>query len=189
MPQVSTNEFKPGLKLELDSQPYSIVSNEFVKPGKGQAFNRVRLKHLLTGRTIERTFKSGDKVDIADVNETEMRMLYKEGDGVVFMCDDTFEQVQISNERIGESMGWMKEDLLYGVLFYNGEPVNVDPPTFIELTITETMPGEKGNTAAGRVMKPATTETGAVLQVPIFVSEGEVVKFDTRTGEYVSRVS
>lgn len=189
MAQVSTNEFKAGLKLEIDNQPYSIVSNEFVKPGKGQAFNRVRLRQLLTGRVIERTFKSGDKAEVADVNETEMRMLYKEQDGIVFMDDNTFEQVKIPNENIGDNMNWMLEDILYSILIYKGAPVSVEPPTFVEMKIAETMPGEKGNTAAGRVMKPATTENGADIQVPIFINEGEVVKIDTRTGDYVSRVS
>jgi elongation factor P len=187
--QISTNEFKQGIKLELDNQPFLIISNEFVKPGKGQSFNRVRLKHLLTGRTIERTFKSGDKADVADVVEAEMRLLYKEGDGVVFMDETSYEQVKIPNSNIGETMAWLKEDLVYGVIFYKGSPVNIDPPIFMELKITETMPGDKGNTASGRVMKPATLETGATVQIPIFINEGEVVKFDTRNGEYVSRAS
>ncbi len=189
MAQVSTNEFKAGLKLVLDGQPYTIINNEFVKPGKGQAFSRVRLKHLLSGRVIERTFKSGDKCEIADVQETEMRLLYKEADGVVFMNDNSFEQVKISNESIGDTMSWLLEDLLYEIIFYNGEPVNVEPPTFIETKVTETAPGERGNTASGRVMKPATIESGAQVQVPIFINEGDIVKIDTRTGDYVSRVN
>lgn len=187
MAQISTNEFKQGIKLELDNQPFLIVTNEYVKPGKGQAFNRVRLKHLLTGNVIERTFKSGDKADIADIVETNMRLLYKENDGVVFMDEATYDQVKIPNSNIGDTMAWLKDDLVYGVIFYKGSPVNIDPPIFIDLKITETMPGDKGNTASGRVMKPAVLETGATVQIPIFISEGEVVKFDTRNGEYVSR--
>lgn len=189
MAQVSTNEFKSGMKVEVEGQPYNIVSNEFVKPGKGQAFNRVRIKHLLTGRVIERTFKSGEKLELADIVETQMRMLYKEADGVVFMDENTFEQITIPNENIGDNTKWLIEDMMYDILIYKGNPVSVEPPTFMELKITETAPGDRGNTASGRVLKPATLETGATVQVPIFVVEGEKVKIDTRTGEYVSRVS
>lgn len=189
MAQVSTNELKAGLKVEVEGQPYTIVTNEFVKPGKGQAFNRVRLKHLINARVIERTFKSGDKLDIADVVESSMRMLYKEADGVIFMDDKTFEQTKISLENIGDTAQWLMEDRLYAVVFYKGLPVTVEPPTFMEMKIVETAPGERGNTASGRVLKPATIESGAMIQVPIFVEEGEVIKVDTRTGEYVSRVS
>ncbi len=187
MAQISTNEFKPGVKIEIDKQPYTIVSNEFVKPGKGQAFNRVRIKQLLTGRTVEKTFKSGDKVDLADVIETQMRMLYKENDGIVFMDENTFEQLKISSENIGDTMQWLKEDLLYDILIYNGEAVAVEPPTFIDLKIVQCDPGVRGDTASGRVLKPAVTETGAKIQVPIFINEGEVIKVDTRTAEYASR--
>lgn len=189
MPQISTNEFKPGIKLEIDGQPFLIVNNEFVKPGKGQAFNRVKLKNLMTGRLIERTFKSGDKCDVADINESAMRMLYKEADGVVFMDDNTFEQLKIPLSVIGDTLQWLMEDLNYDILFYNGSPISIEPPTFIEMRIVETAPGDRGNTASGRVLKPANTESGAQIQVPIFVEEGDVVKIDTRTGEYVSRVT
>jgi len=189
MAQASTNEIRPGFKVEVEGQPYFVTGNEFVKPGKGQAFNRIRLKHLLTGRVVEKTFKSGEKLELADVNETEMRLLYTEQDGAVFMDDNSFEQVTIPFNSIGDNKRWLKEDLLFGVIFYNGQPVNIDPPTFIELKITETAPGVRGDTASGRVMKPAILETGTEVQVPIFVNEGEVVRIDTRTGEYASRVS
>lgn len=189
MAQVSTNEFRAGMKIEVEGQPYTIVTNEFVKPGKGQAFNRVRIKHLISGRTVEKTFKSGDKVDVADVAEIQMRMLYKEADGVVFMDESNFEQVKIPNESIGDTAQWLMEDLLYDVIFYKGQPVNIDPPTFMEMKIVDTAPGDRGNTASGRVLKPAITESGAKIQVPIFVEQDEIVKIDTRTGEYVSRVS
>jgi elongation factor P len=188
MAQISTNEFKGGIKVEMEGQPYVIVTNEFVKPGKGRAFNRVKLKHLVTGRVIERTFTSGDKIDLADVTEANMRMLYKEQDGVVFMDDNTFEQITISNQQLGDIMQWMKDDLVYEVIFYKGSPITVEPPTFMELVITDTSPGVRGDTASGRVMKPATVETGAQVQVPIFVDQGEKIRIDTRTGEYVSRV-
>lgn len=188
MAQISTNDLRGGMKVEVEGQPYTVVSNEFVKPGKGQSFSRIRLKHLLTGRTIERTFKSGEKVDVADVVETEMRMLYKEGDGVVFMDETTFEQIKISNEQIGDTMQWLMDDHVYGIVIYKGTPVNVEPPTFMEMIVTETAPGDRGNTASGRVLKPAILESGAKIQVPIFVNQGEKIKVDTRTGEYVSRV-
>ena len=189
MAQISTSEFKNGVKVEVDGQPYVIVGNDSVKPGKGQAFNRVRLKHLLSGRVIEKTFKSGEKLELADVVESQMRMLYKEADGVIFMDEQSFEQTKISLENIGDTIQWLKDDLLYGILFYKGVATSIEPPTFMEIRITETAPGDRGNTASGRVLKPATLETGAKIQVPIFVLEGEVIKVDTRTGEYVSRVS
>lgn len=186
--QVSTNEFKAGLKVEVEGQPYVIVTNEFVKPGKGQAFNRVRLKHLLTGRVVERTFKSGEKVDLADVVEAVMRMLYREGDGIVFMDDVNFDQITIPLENIGDNLQWLMEDCAYDILIYKGVPVSVMPPTFVEMVITETSTGLRGDTS-GRVLKPAKTATGAEVQVPIFIDQGEKIKIDTRTGEYVSRVN
>ena len=187
--QVSTNEFKAGVKIELEGQPYAIVTNEFVKPGKGQSFNRVRIKHLITGRLIEKTFKSGDKVDLADISETNMRMLYKEADGAVFMDEISFEQIKIPTENLTNTEQWLMDDILYAVVFYNGQPVTVEPPTFMEMRITETAPGDRGNTASGRVLKPAVLQSGAKIQVPIFIDEGELIKVDTRTGEYVSRVN
>lgn len=189
MVQISTSDVRGGAKVEVEGQPYTVVSNEFVRPGKGQAFNRIKIKHLLTGRVVERTFKSGEKLDVADVSDTNMRMLYKEQDGVVFMDDNSYEQQKIPNDVIGDVMQWLKEDLVYDIVFYKGAPVSVEPPTFLELKILETASGgDRGNTAAGRVMKPAIVETGATIPVPLFVSEGEIIKVDTRTGEYVSRV-
>jgi elongation factor P len=188
MAQISTNEFKAGVKVEVEGQPYTIISNEFVKPGKGQAFNRVRLKHLLTNRSIDRTFKSGDKVDIADVVETKMRMLYKEADGVIFMDEISFEQTKIPLDNMGETTNWLLEDHMYDIIIYKGVPVTVEPSTFMEMLIIETSPGVRGDTASGRVLKPAIVESGAKIQVPIFVEQGEKIKIDTRTGEYVSRV-
>lgn len=188
MAKVSTNEFRSGLKVEVDGEPYTIVSNEFVKPGKGQPFNRVKLKHLLTARVVEKTFKSGDKLDLADVEETKLRMLYKETDACVFMDDNSFEQTSVPMSVLEDKEQWLMEELLYDIVLYKGEPVDVQPPTFMELVITETAPGVRGDTASGRVLKPATTETGAKVQVPIFIEEGTKIKVDTRTGEYVSRV-
>lgn len=189
MPSASTNEIKPGMKVEIEGAPYVIIINEFVKPGKGQAINRIKMKHLLSGRVLERTYKSGDKIDLADVSESQMRLLYKEADGFVFMDEKSFDQIKIPTESVGETAHWLLDDHLYEIIFYNGEPVNVEPPTFMEMVITETMPGARGDTASGRVMKPATLESGVVVQVPIFVDQGEKIKVDTRTSEYVSRVT
>lgn len=188
MAQIETTDLRGGAKIIVEGQPYTVISNEFVKPGKGQSFNRVKMKHILTSRSIEVTFKSGSKVDVADIVEANMRMLFKENDGVIFMDDTTYDQHKISNEVLGDTLNWLMEDLQYGILFYQGVPVSVEPPTFLTVKITETAPGVRGNTASGRVMKPATIETGAKIQVPIFVEEGEMIKVDTRTGEYVARV-
>src|SRR5262249_25267296 len=158
-----------GMKVEVDGQPYTVVSNEFVKPGKGQAFNRIKLKHLTTGRVIERTYKSGEKLDLADVAESQMRMLYKEPDGVVFMDEVNFGQIKIPHDNIGDTFQWLLEDRLYEVVFYKEQPVTVEPPTFMDMLIVDTMPGDRGNTASGRVLKPAVTESGAKVQIPIFV--------------------
>jgi len=188
MPQVSTGDLRSGFKVEVEGEPYNVVSNEFVKPGKGQPFNRIKLKHLKTGRVTEKTFKSGEKVDIADVEENKMRMLYKEGDGVVFMDDNSFEQISIPLTLIGDKEQWLMEEVLYDVVFYKGQPIDINPPTFMEMKIAETAPGVRGDTSSGRVLKPAITESGAKVQVPIFIEEGEKIKVDTRTGEYVSRI-
>lgn len=189
MSSVSTNEIRAGMKVEVENDPYLIVGNEFVKPGKGQAFNRIKMKNMKTGRVIERTYKSGEKIDLADVEEKEMRFLYKEPDGAVFMDEKTFDQININNDLIGTNVQWLMEEVLFHIVFYKGEPIEIVPPTFMEMVITETAPGVRGDTASGRVLKPAVTETGAKIQVPIFVEEGEKVKVDTRTCEYVSRVS
>jgi elongation factor P len=187
MAQVSTGDCRGGMKVEVEGEPYTVVSNEFVKPGKGQPFNRIKIKHLKTGRVVERTFKSGEKLDLADVEENKMRMLYKESDAVVFMDDNSFEQLHIPFSLLTGKEQWLMEEVLYDIVFYKGEPIDVNPPTFMEMKIVETAPGLRGDTS-GRVLKPAVTESGAKIQVPIFVEEGERIKVDTRTGEYVSRV-
>ena len=188
MSTLSTNEIRVGMKVEVDKEPWLIISNEFVKPGKGNAFNRIKMKNMVTGRVVERTYKSGEKLDVADIEEAQMRFLYKEADGAVFMDDKTFDQVTIPNEIIGNNDQWLMEELIYQVVFYKGTVIELLPPTFMEMKIVETSPGVRGDTS-GRVLKPATTETGAKIQVPIFVEEGEKVKVDTRTGEYVSRAN
>lgn len=189
MGKISTNDFRGGAKLELEGQPYTVISNQFVKPGKGQAFNRVKLKHLLSGRVIERTFKSGEMVDEADVKEMKLRLLYVDTTGATFMDDNSYEQVTLNTERIADVKDWLVEEIIYDIVFYKGEAVSVEPPTFMEMEIVETSPGSRGDTASGRVLKPATTSTGAEIQVPIFIDKGEIVKVDTRNGEYVSRIN
>lgn len=187
MTTFSTNEFKGGLKVMLDGDPCAIIENEFVKPGKGQAFNRVKLRNLKTGRVIERTFKSGDTLEGADVVDIEMQYLYNDGEFWHFMVSDTFEQHAADKNTVGESAKWLKEQDICVVTLYNGSPLAVAPPNFVTLKIVETDPGVRGDTSGGGG-KPATLETGAVVRVPLFVQTGEIIKVDTRTGAYVSRV-
>jgi len=187
MASYSTNEFRGGLKIILDGDPYTIVENEFVKPGKGQAFNRVKVRNLLTGRVIEKTFRSGESVEAADVFETDAQYLYNDGELWHFMHQDTYEQYACSATVVSDAANWIKEEDICHLTLFNGEPISVQAPNFAELKIVETDPGLKGDTS-GSGGKPATLETGAVVRVPLFVQEGEIVKVDTRTGEYVSRV-
>ncbi|MBT8077107.1 MAG: elongation factor P [Gammaproteobacteria bacterium] len=187
MAHYSTNEFRSGLRLLIDGDPCIIVENEFVKPGKGQAFNRVRLKNLKTGRTVEKTFKSGESVEAADVMDTEMQYLYSDGEFWHFMTPDTFEQYAADGNAVGEAAQWLKEQDMCQITLWNGTPLIVEPPNFVELEIVETDPGVRGDTASGGV-KPASLSTGAVVRVPLFVEQGEVIRVDTRSGEYVSRV-
>ncbi|MGH8272892.1 MAG: elongation factor P [Gammaproteobacteria bacterium] len=182
----TTNEFKSGLKIMLDGDPYTIVENQFVKPGKGQAFSRVKVRNLKTGRVIDRTFKSGETVEAADVHETDMQFLYTDGQFWHFMTSDTFEQFQADEATMGEAAKWVKGEETCRITLYNGSPLAVEPPNTVELTITETDPGVRGDTSGGGV-KPATLETGAVVRVPLFLNEGETIKVNTRTAEYLSR--
>ena len=186
MASYSTNEFKSGLKIIMDGDPYTIVENEMVKPGKGQAFNRVKVRNLKTGRVIERTFKSGDSVEAADVMETEMQYLYTDGEFWHFMVPDTFEQHAAGKEAMADSAIWLKEGMSCTVMLWNGTPLNVTAPVHVELQIVETDPGVRGDTATGG-QKPAKLETGAVVRVPLFINQGETIRVDTRTAEYLSR--
>lgn len=187
MANYSTNEFKPGLKVMLDGDPCSILENEYVKPGKGQAFNRVKVRNLMTGRVNERTFKSGDSLEGADVMEREMEYLYTDGEFWHFMATDgSFEQVGADARAIGDCKNWMKEQVIYSVILFNGGPIAVTPPNFVELEVVETDPGVRGDTSGGGT-KPATLTTGAVVKVPLFVNIGDVLKVDTRSGDYVGR--
>jgi len=187
MATYSTNEFRSGLKVMLDGDPHNIVENEFVKPGKGQAFSRVKFRNLKTGRVIDRTFKSGESVEAADVMESDLQYLYNDGELWHFMHPETFEQVAAGDAAIGDAARWLKDQDICVVTLYNGNPISVTPPNFVELKIVETDPGVRGDTASGGT-KPATLETGAVVRVPLFIEQGEVLRIDTRTGEYVSRV-
>ncbi len=187
MSEIESGQVRKGMKVEIDNNPYNVVSVDLVKPGKGQAFTRTRLKNLKTGSQMEKTFKSNEKIALADVEERKMRLLFQDADGATFMDDATFDQIMIPMSLIGEQQVWLMEELLYGIVFYRGEAVDFTPPTFMDMVITETAPGARGD-SSGRVLKPAKTETGAEIQVPIFIAEGEKIKVDTRTGEYVSRI-
>ncbi|HAY54698.1 MAG TPA: elongation factor P [Gammaproteobacteria bacterium] len=189
MASFSTNEFKSGLKILIDGDPCTIVENEFVKPGKGQAFSRVKIKNLKTGRVVEKTFKSGDSVEAADVIDLDMEFLYADGEFYHFMMTDgSFEQHAADNKAVGDTVKWLKEQEVYIITLFNGAPLAVTPPNHIELEVTQTDPGLKGDTAQGG-SKPATLSTGAVVNVPLFIEEGEILRVDTRTGDYVSRAT
>mgnify|MGYP001819639124 FL=1 len=178
MASYSTNEFKSGLKIILDGEPYNIVENEFVKPGKGQAFNRVKVRNLKTGRVVERTFRSGESVEAADIFETEVQYLYNDGDFWHFMDPTSYEQYAVDKDAMGDGVLWLKEEDRCQVMLYNGEPLSVTPTNFTELRIVDTDPGVSGDTSGG-CGKPATLETGAVVRVPLFLENYEVIRFDT----------
>jgi elongation factor P len=187
MATVSTSDFRSGLKIIIDKDPCVIVENEFVKPGKGQAFSRVRIRNLKTGKTVDKTFKSGESVEAADVMETDMQYLYADGEFWHFMVPDTFEQYAADKKAVGDSSDWISDGDVCQVTLWNNAPIVIEAPNFVELEITQTDPGVKGDTAGGGG-KPATLSTGAVVRVPLFVDQGEVIKVDTRSREYVSRI-
>ena len=187
MANFATNEFKSGLKVMVDDAPCSMIEVDMVKPGKGQAFTRIKLRNLLTGRVVERTYKSGESLPGADVMDTDMQYLYNDGEFWHFMDPDTFEQVSADANAVGEQSKWLKEQDTCVVTLWNDNPIAIATPNFVELRITETDPGLKGDTAQGGI-KPATLETGAVVRVPLFIEIDEMIKIDTRNGEYVSRV-
>jgi elongation factor P len=186
MASYTTSEIRGGMKVLLDGEPYAIVENEFVKPGKGQAFNRIKIRNLRTGRTIERTWRSGESLEAADVVDMEMQYLYSEGDFFIFMVPDNFEQYTASKAAVGEGAQWLKDGVVCIVTLWNNEPLVVTPPPHIDLKVIETDPGLRGDTATGG-QKTAKLETGAVVRVPLFINEGEVLRIDTRTGQYISR--
>ena len=183
----STSEFKKGLKIELDGVPYLIVDFQHVKPGKGGAFVRTKLKSLLTGRVLDQTFRSGERVKRPDLMEREMQYLYGEGDRFCMMDNETFEQFWLTEEQVGEARLFLIENLNLKVLFFNQQPVGVEVPNFVELLVAQTDPGLRGDTATGAT-KSAVLESGATIQVPLFINEGDRVKVDTRTGSYIERL-
>jgi elongation factor P len=182
----STAEFKKGLKIEIEGKPFLIVDFQHVKPGKGGAFVRTKLKNMINGRVVDQTFRSGEKVEKPDMEEKEMQYLYREGDNFVFMDNATYDQVYLTKDQVGEQARFLQDNINIKLLYFNQEPLDLELPNFVELTVTSTEPGFKGDTATGG-NKPATVETGAVIQVPLFISEGDRIRIDTRTGEYMER--
>jgi elongation factor P len=183
----STAEFRKGLKIELENKPYLIVDFQHVKPGKGGAFVRTKLKNMINGRVIDQTFRSGEKVGIPDLEEKTIQYLYREGDQFVFMDTATYDQIYLSRDQVGDQAQFLQENIDLKLLSFKKEPIGLELPTFVELTVTATEPGLRGDTASGG-SKPATLETGAVIQVPLFISEGDKLRVDTRTGSYIERV-
>lgn len=186
MATFSTNQFRPGLKIMVEGDPCNILENEFVKPGKGQAFNRVKYRNLLTGRVNEKNIRSGETFEGADVVETAMQYLYRDGSGWHFMDPATYEQYVAGEAAMGEAMKWVKEEDSCAVMLFNGQPISVTAPNFVSLKVADTDPGLRGDTSGGG-SKAATLETGAVIRVPLFINVGDLLKVDTRTGAYVSR--
>ena len=187
MGSITTNQFKQGVKLLIDGDPYNIIENEFVKPGKGQAFTRVKLRNLKNNRVVEKTYKSGESLELADVTEIELQYLYNNGSEWVFMNPDNFEQIVTTLDILGDTVKWLKPQEMCQVTLWNNSPISVMPPNFVNLQVVETDPGFKGDTATGG-SKPATLETGAIVKVPLFIEVNELLKIDTRSGEYISRV-
>jgi elongation factor P len=187
MASYGMNDVKNGMKIMVDNYPCTIVDTEYIKPGKGQAFTRVKYRNIKTGRVVELTMKSTDSVQAADVVDTDMEYLYSDGEFWHFMHPETHEQIAADKSAMADAEKWLKGNEMCIVTLFNGAPLTVTPPTFVELLITETDPGVKGDTA-GSGGKPATLETGAVVRVPLFVPQGDKVKVDTRTGEYQGRI-
>lgn len=185
---LDTSEFRKGLKIEIEGEPYEILEFQHVKPGKGSAFVRTTIKNLLKDRVIERTFKSGDKVDKPDIEEKEMQYLYEQGSEYHFMEQKTFEQTFLTADVLGDAKNYLKENINASVLFYNGKAIGVTLPNAVELKVTKCDPGVRGDTVSG-AQKPATLETGYVVNVPLFINEGDVLKIDTRDGKYLTRTA
>lgn len=184
---ISVNDFRTGLTIELEGQAYQVVEFQHVKPGKGAAFVRAKLKNVKTGSVVEKTFRAGEKVPKAHLDRREMQYLYNDGEGYICMDNQTYDQISIPAEAIGDGVKWLLENMNIQVLFFQGNIIGVELPNFVELEVVETEPGIKGDTATGAT-KNATLETGAVVQVPLFVEKGDKVRIDTRTGEYLERV-
>jgi elongation factor P len=184
---VSTTEFRNGLKIEIDGEPYVIVEFQHVKPGKGGAFVRTKFKSLKSGNVTDKTFRAGEKVDVPSLEEKTMQYLYAADKDRVFMDTSTYEQVSMNEKQLGDSINYLKENMEIKVLYHKEQPINIEVPMFVELAIAKTDPGVRGDTASGG-SKPATLESGAVIKVPFYLNEGDVVKVDTRTGIFIERV-
>lgn len=188
MAQYATNQFRKGLKIEFDKVPYEIIDFQHVSPGKGRAFTRTKVKNMLNGNVTEKTITSGDKVDAADTEQVEMQFLYKDSAGYNFMNQVSFDQSVIQEEILGDAVGYMQENLVIQVQYYNGRPIGVELPTFVIVKIVETDPAFKGDTVTGGT-KPAKLETGATVNVPFHCKEGDYIKVDTREGAYVEKAN
>ncbi len=184
----STADFKKGLKIEFNGEPYEIVDFQHVKMGRGGAIVRTKMKNLKTGYITENTFRSGEKVGKPNLEEKEMQFLYKSDNDYIFMDNETYEQFSISETLIGDSKDYLLENMNVRILFFEGRPIGIELPTFVEIKVVETVPGIKGDTVSGG-SKPAKLETGATIQVPLFINEGDIIKIDTRTGTYIERVN
>lgn len=184
---VTAGEFRNGITFEMDGSVYQIIEFQHVKPGKGAAFVRTKIRNVITGATVERSFNPTDKFERAQINKRDMQFLYKDGDLYYFMDEETFEQNPINGSTLGDAMEFVKENMTCKILFFKDQVIGVEPPIFVELEVTQTEPGFKGDTATGAT-KPAIVETGAQIKVPLFVNQGDIVRIDTRTGEYMERV-
>lgn len=184
----TTTDIRKGLRLQIDNVPYRVIEHQFVKPGKGQAFTRAKIRNLLTGNVIERTWKSGESVEVADIEERKMTYSWAEGDDLVFMDSATGDQINVGKDKIGDDVKWISEGMDLDITLYNGNPIGVELPPTVVLQITNSEPGIKGDTASGAT-KPATLSTGAVVNVPLFIKEGEWIKVDTDSGNYLERVN
>lgn|SRR5690606_11328730 len=185
---IDTSEFRKGLKIEIDGEPFEIVDFQHVKPGKGSAFVRTSLRSLITGRTLQPTMKSGDKVGKPDIEELEMQFLYRQGDEFYFMDTRNYEQTFVDEKTLGDAVNYLKENVNASILFYNGKAIGVTLPNSVDLTVTTCDPGIKGDTVSG-ALKPAILETGYKVMVPLFINEGDVLRIDTRDGKYLTRVT
>jgi elongation factor P len=185
---ISTSDFKKGTKILYDNQPYSVVDYQHVKPGKGGAFVRTKMKNLITGLMREETFRSGEKFPSPELEYCQMQYLYQDGEDYSFMNQENFDQVSFSKKQLGDTVDYLKEQEIYSVVYFQEKPITVTPPLFLNLKVVETPPGVKGDTAQGGATKPATLESGLVVQVPLFINEGDVLKIDTRDAKYIERV-
>jgi len=182
-----SSDLRKGLKIIIDGQPYIITDFQFSKPGKGQALYRCKLKNMITGYTMDRTYRSGDKFEPANLEERKMQYLYNDGEGYHFMDTKTYDQITLTEENVGDAKNFLQDNMEVDVLFFNETPISINLPNFVQLKVTKADPGVKGDTATGAT-KPATLETGYTIQVPLFIEEGDTLKIDTRTGQYVERV-